>query len=91
MTPRAFLILIAVILTVVSGSIDLVAQTSAPRSIHVAGWTISGSLRLRFEDWDFFKAPLPITPTVMAHPCFASLSAASSGLKTGCSSSISRG
>ena len=28
----------------------------SPRVIRVAGWTVSGSLRLRFEDWDFFKA-----------------------------------
>ena len=26
------------------------------RQIQVAGWTVSGNLRLRFEDWDFFKA-----------------------------------
>src|SRR5262249_51702282 len=26
------------------------------RQIRVAGWTVSGNLRLRFEDWDFFKA-----------------------------------
>ncbi|PYS52097.1 MAG: hypothetical protein DMG13_17180 [Acidobacteria bacterium] len=30
--------------------------STTPRVIRVAGWTISGSLRLRFEDWDFFKA-----------------------------------
>jgi len=29
---------------------------SPPRQIRVAGWTVSGNLRLRFEDWDFFKA-----------------------------------
>src|SRR5262245_9047298 len=29
---------------------------ATPRTIRVAGWTVSGSLRLRFEDWDFFKA-----------------------------------
>ncbi len=29
---------------------------AGPRVIRVAGWTISGSLRLRFENWDFFKA-----------------------------------
>src|SRR5947208_2270288 len=28
----------------------------SPRVIRVAGWTVSGSLRFRFEDWDFFKA-----------------------------------
>ena len=35
------------------------AQRSAtgPRTIQVAGWTVGGSLRIRFEDWDFFKAP----------------------------------
>ena len=35
------------------------AQRSAPvpRTIQVEGWTVSGSLRIRFEDWDFFKAP----------------------------------
>jgi len=33
------------------------AQTNNPSEpIRVAGWTISGSIRLRFEDWDFFKA-----------------------------------
>src|SRR5262245_35074595 len=26
------------------------------RQIRVAGWTVSGNLRLRFEHWDFFKA-----------------------------------
>src|SRR5437870_1382852 len=31
-------------------------QTStASRAIRLAGWTVSGNLRLRFEDWDFFK------------------------------------
>src|SRR5947207_1049394 len=29
---------------------------SPPTPIRVAGWTVSGSIRLRFEDWDFFKA-----------------------------------
>jgi len=29
---------------------------SPPTPIQVAGWTVSGSIRLRFEDWDFFKA-----------------------------------
>src|SRR5437879_3130622 len=35
------------------------AQPSAPvpRTIQIEGWTLSGSLRIRFEDWDFFKAP----------------------------------
>jgi hypothetical protein len=33
------------------------SPSTAPRVIRVAGWTINGSLRLRFEDWDFFKAP----------------------------------
>jgi len=28
---------------------------AAPPQIRIAGWTITGSLRLRFEDWDFFK------------------------------------
>jgi Alginate export len=28
-----------------------------PRIIQFEGWTVSGSLRIRFEDWDFFKAP----------------------------------
>src|ERR1051325_6898581 len=34
-------------------------QASAPAAptIRVRGWTVNGSLRLRFEDWDFFKAP----------------------------------
>ena len=33
------------------------AQASAtPTTMHVAGWTVSGSLRVRFEEWDFFKA-----------------------------------
>jgi Alginate export len=27
-----------------------------PRQIRVGGWTVTGNLRLRFEDWDFFKA-----------------------------------
>jgi len=27
-----------------------------PQQIRVAGWTVTGNLRLRFEDWDFFKA-----------------------------------
>ena len=34
-------------------------QSSVPppaRQIRVAGWTVSGNLRLRFEHWDFFKA-----------------------------------
>jgi hypothetical protein len=31
-------------------------NTPVPRTFHVAGWTVAGSLRLRFEDWDFFKA-----------------------------------
>jgi len=26
------------------------------RQIRIAGWTVRGNLRLRFEDWDFFKA-----------------------------------
>src|SRR6266516_686716 len=30
--------------------------TTTPRVIRVGGWTLSGSLRLRFEDWDFFKS-----------------------------------
>ena len=29
---------------------------SALAQIQVSGWTISGNLRLRFEDWNFFKA-----------------------------------
>ena len=33
------------------------SPSTSPRVIRVAGWTINGSLRLRFEDWDFFKAP----------------------------------
>ncbi len=32
------------------------AESAAPRVIRVAGWTINGSLRLRLEDWEFFKA-----------------------------------
>ena len=33
------------------------AQTNnPPEPIRLADWTISGSIRLRFEDWDFFKA-----------------------------------
>ena len=35
---------------------DQKIPSAAPRVIHVAGWTVSGSLRLRFEDWAFFKA-----------------------------------
>jgi hypothetical protein len=31
-------------------------SNSSPQPIHLAGWTLAGSLRLRFEDWDFFKA-----------------------------------
>src|SRR5207253_8729273 len=27
-----------------------------PTPIQVGGWTVGGSIRLRFEDWDFFKA-----------------------------------
>ena len=27
-----------------------------PRQIRIGGWTVAGNLRLRFEDWDFFKA-----------------------------------
>ena len=40
--------------------LPLVAQqrtAPATRVLHVGGWTLGGSLRLRFEDWDFFKAP----------------------------------
>jgi hypothetical protein len=33
------------------------AQSSVPRTIQIAGWTLGGSLRLRFEKWAFFKAP----------------------------------
>jgi hypothetical protein len=33
-----------------------VQPSSSPQPIRVAGWTLGGSLRLRFEDWDFFKA-----------------------------------
>jgi hypothetical protein len=33
------------------------AIAQSGNAIHVAGWTVAGSLRLRFEDWDFFKAP----------------------------------
>jgi hypothetical protein len=32
------------------------SQKATPRTIRVAGWTVGGSLRLRFEDWNFFKA-----------------------------------
>src|SRR5438132_2659871 len=32
------------------------SASGSRRVIRVAGWTVSGSLRLRFEDWDFFKA-----------------------------------
>ncbi|PYS49450.1 MAG: hypothetical protein DMG13_23415 [Acidobacteria bacterium] len=28
---------------------------SPPRQIRLGGWTVAGNLRLRFEDWDFFK------------------------------------
>jgi len=34
---------------------DQQGPDSPPREIRVAGWTVSGNLRLRFEDWDFFK------------------------------------
>jgi len=35
----------------------LLTQTNnPPEPIRIAGWTISGSIRLRFEDWDFFRA-----------------------------------
>ena len=27
----------------------------APQQIRVGGWTVAGNLRLRFEDWNFFK------------------------------------
>jgi hypothetical protein len=30
--------------------------STTPRVLRVAGWTVGGTLRLRFEDWDFFKA-----------------------------------
>jgi hypothetical protein len=33
------------------------ANAQAGSTIHIAGWTVGGSLRLRFENWDFFKAP----------------------------------
>jgi hypothetical protein len=29
---------------------------SSQQQIHIAGWTLTGNLRLRFEHWDFFKA-----------------------------------
>ena len=32
------------------------SASTSPRIVRVAGWTVNGSLRLRFEDWDFFKA-----------------------------------
>src|SRR5262252_2529206 len=32
------------------------SSSASPKQIRVAGWTVSGNLRLRFEDWDFFKA-----------------------------------
>jgi hypothetical protein len=33
------------------------SKTASPRQpVRLAGWTLGGSLRLRFEDWDFFKA-----------------------------------
>src|SRR5437867_12451436 len=33
------------------------SPSTSPRVIRIAGWTVNGSIRLRFEDWDFFKAP----------------------------------
>jgi hypothetical protein len=35
----------------------VLAQAPLPRAIHIEGWTLGGSLRLRFENWEFFKAP----------------------------------
>jgi len=43
-------------LLVLSQSALAQSAQSPPTPIHVAGWTVGGSIRLRFEDWDFFKA-----------------------------------
>src|SRR5207247_3340732 len=40
---------------VAQSSGDSPASTSTG-VIRIAGWTVNGSIRLRFEDWDFFKA-----------------------------------
>ncbi|MBI4473125.1 MAG: alginate export family protein, partial [Acidobacteria bacterium] len=32
------------------------SPASSQRPIQIAGWSITGNLRLRFEEWDFFKA-----------------------------------
>src|SRR5438132_2623414 len=43
-------------LLVLSQSALAQSAQSPPTPIQVAGWTVGGSIRLRFEDWDFFKA-----------------------------------
>jgi len=51
------LALLYVLTTWAEAEVDQQSPVSPPpRQIRVAGWTVTGNLRLRFEDWDFFKA-----------------------------------
>jgi len=49
------LLLISIVASLLRSQSTFAQSTPQATQIHIAGWTVSGSLRLRFEDWHFFE------------------------------------